>query len=98
MHGPARLLARLREVESEGRKVPIRRSRTEQEGRSVLQFPGEPTVERIWACLSGSGRSEGALFREVDNGAAGANRPQPACYAQGQVAKQGSVARLRYGS
>ena len=133
--------------------VLIRRSKTDQEGAGVVQFIGEPTVERVRAWLEIASISEGALFRPVhrsgclrkgrltegsirriiirrarDAGVEGrisghslrvgsaqslatagaslvemqlAGRWQsptmPGRYAQGQLAKQGAVARLRYG-
>ena len=45
--------------------VLIRRSKTDQEGEGVLQFLGEPTVERIRAWLEAASLTEGALFRPV---------------------------------
>ena len=43
----------------------IRRSKTDQEGKGVLQFLGKPTVERIRAWLLKTGLMEGPLFRAV---------------------------------
>ena len=43
----------------------IRRSKTDQEGKGVLQFLGKPTVERIRAWLLKTGLAEGPLFRAV---------------------------------
>ena len=45
--------------------VLIRRSKTDQEGRGSVQFLGEPTVARIRAWLTGSGLTQGALFRAL---------------------------------
>ena len=133
--------------------VLIRHSKTDQEGKGVVQFLGQPTTERIQAWLRVSGLTDGALFRAVSKSgrvqgerltvrsirrlitrrarAAGvdgrvsghslrvgsaqslatagaslvemqiAGRWQspamPGRYAQGQLAKRGAVARLRYG-
>ena len=43
----------------------IRRSKTDQEGKGVLQFLGKPTVERIRAWLLKTGLADGPLFRAV---------------------------------
>ena len=124
--------------------VLIRRSKTDQEGAGVVQFLGEPTVDRVRAWMEIAVLTEGALFRAGrltagsirriiirrarDAGAQGrisghslrvggaqslttagaslvemqvAGRWQspvmPGRYAQGQLAQQGAVARLRYG-
>ena len=133
--------------------VLIRHSKTDQEGKGVMQFLGQPTAARIRAWLRTSGLTDGALFRAVNKSgriqgerltvrnirriitrrarAAGvdgrvsghslrvgsaqslatagaslvemqvAGRWQspamPGRYAQGQLAKRGAVARLRYG-
>ena len=133
--------------------VLIRRSKTDQEGAGVVQFLGEPTVDRVRAWMEIASLTEGALFRPVhrsgriragrltersirriiirrarDAGAqgrvsghslrvggaqslatAGASLVEmqlagrwrspvmPGRYAQGQLAQQGAVARLRYG-
>ena len=137
----------------EEQTVRIGRSKTDQEGKGVLQFLGEPTVERVRVWLLGSGLTEGPLFRNMRKGgrvqcgrltdmsirriiarwgkAAGAegrvsghslrvgsaqslasagaslvemqlagrwrSPAMPGRYAQGQIVKQGAVARLRYG-
>ncbi len=134
--------------------VLIRRSKTDQEGKGVVQYLGKPTAERIRVWLLHSGLTEGALFRPVNKSGrvqdgrltvrsirriitqwaraagvdgrvsghslrvgsaqslatAGASLVEmqiagrwrspamPGRYAQGQLAKQGAVARLRYGS
>ena len=133
--------------------VLIRHSKTDQEGKGVVQFLGQPTTARIQAWLRASGLTDGALFRAVSKSgrvqgerltvrsirrlitrrarAAGvdgrvsghslrvgsaqslatagaslvemqvAGRWQspamPGRYAQGELAKRGAVARLRYG-
>ncbi len=46
----------------------IRRGETDREGANVVQYLGEPTAERIRAWLAGSGLTEGALFRAVNQG------------------------------
>ena len=134
--------------------VLIRRSKTDQEGKGVVQFLGQPTAARIRAWLQTSGIADGALFRAVNKSGriqgerlttrsirriitqrakaagvdgrvsghslrvgsaqslatAGASLVEmqiagrwrspamPGRYAQGQLAKRGAVARLRYGS
>ena len=45
--------------------VLIRRSKTDQEGAGVVQFIGEPTVERIRAWLEIASLTAGALFRPL---------------------------------
>ncbi len=133
--------------------VLIRRSKTDQEGKGILQFLGKPTTERIQAWLINSRLTEGALFQGVNKSGrlrgkrltartirkiitrraraagvegrvsghslrvgsaqslanAGASLVEmqlagrwrspvmPGRYAQGQLARQGAVARLRYG-
>lgn len=133
--------------------VLIRYSKTDQEGKGVMQFLGQPTTARIQAWLRASDLTDGALFRAVNKsgrvqgerltvrsirrivtqrakaaGVAGrvsghslrvgsaqslatagaslvemqvAGRWQspamPGRYAQGQLAKRGAIARLRYG-
>ena len=143
----------VQDVDLEEQTVSIRRSKTDQEDKDVVQFLGEPTTERIRSWLAGSGLTHGALFRAVNQGgrvrdgclsdrsvrriitrwgsAAGAegrvsghslraggaqslasagaslvemqlagrwrSPAMPGRYAQRQLAKQGAVARLRYG-
>ncbi len=133
--------------------VLIRRGKTDQTGKGVMQFLGQPTTERIRAWLRASGLTGGALFRAVNKSGriqgqhlavrnirriitqraraagvdgrvsghslrvgsaqslatAGASLVEmqvagrwrspamPGRYAQGQLAKWGAVARLRYG-
>ncbi len=59
----------VQDVDLEEQTVSIRRGRTDQEGEDVVQFLGEPTTERIRAWLAGSGLTQGALFRAVNQGA-----------------------------
>ena len=56
------------DVDLEEQTVSIRRGRTDREDEDVVQFLGEPTVERIRAWLAGSGLTQGALFRAVNQG------------------------------
>ena len=141
------------DVNLEAQTVLIRRSKTDQAGKGVVQFLGQPTVARVRAWLLAAGLTEGALFRAVASGhgkdgrlsdrtirrvitqwsraagvegrvsghslrvgsaqslaTAGASLVEmqvagrwespgmPGRYAQGQLAKQGAVARLRYGT
>ena len=142
------------DVDLSEQTVLIRRSKTDQEGKGVVQYLGEPTVGRIRTWLQESGLTEGPLFRGVRKGGrvrctplttksirciiarwgraagvdgrvsghslrvggaqslatAGASLVEmqlagrwrspsmPGRYAQGQLAQQGAVARLRYGS
>ena len=53
------------DLDLEGKTVLVRRSKTDQEGEGVLQFLGEPTVERVRAWLEGASLKEGPLFRAV---------------------------------
>ena len=46
--------------------VLIRRSKTDQEGKGVTQYLGEPTVERVRAWVVNAGLTEGPLFRGVN--------------------------------
>ncbi len=58
----------VQDVDLEEQTVLIRRSKTDQEGRGSVQFLGEPTMKRIRSWLAGSGLTEGALFRAVNQG------------------------------
>ena len=85
--------------------VLIRRSKTDQEGKGVVQFLGKPTAERVRAWLLSAGLTDGALFRGVKSGQAegrAPDRPQHTTHhhAAGQSRRGGRVSghSLRVGS
>ena len=58
----------VQDVDLEEQRVSIRRGETDQEDKDAVQFLGESTVERIRAWPAGSGLTQGALFRAVNQG------------------------------